>query len=141
MITDDVIQQRVMQTEQWKVAKKVHIYKALKDEVATNKLVNNALNTYKEISFPFNDPLDNPTDVDLVIVPGRSFDKQCGRRGRGRGYYDRYLSLLNVCRYTLFVGIAYDKQIVDQLKLKPWDVSVDLVITQSKVFTEGFDEV
>ena len=67
--------------------------------------------------------------LDCVLVPGLAFDRAGHRLGRGKGYYDRFLSTLpsRVVRY----GLAYDIQMFDQIPTTPMDVKVD------KVFFNG----
>lgn len=36
-----------------------------------------------------------PGDIDLLIVPGLGFDRQCNRLGQGKGYYDRFIERLS----------------------------------------------
>ncbi len=132
---DEVIQSRVLNTNQWKSAGNVHIYRSLTNEVATNILVEDAYyKSHKELFFPHSLPHGNPLDIDIVIVPGKLFDHNCNRKGRGGGYYDKYLALLNVCKMTYTIGLAYDKQMVEVLDVNEWDMSVDIVITQSRTW-------
>ena len=69
--------------------------------------------------------------IDAVIVPGLAFD-DCGRRlGYGGGYYDRLLvSLRPDC---LFIGIAFDEQLLPQIPAEPHDVRVDMIVTPTRV--------
>jgi 5-formyltetrahydrofolate cyclo-ligase len=72
--------------------------------------------------------LVEPSDLDLVVVPGVAFDRQNFRLGRGAGFYDRFLSRLPSTTHT--VGFAYDLQMVDALPgLMPHDRPVSQVIT------------
>lgn len=66
-------------------------------------------------------------DLDLVIVPGLAFDKRGRRLGRGKGYYDRFLSRLPAGAAT--VGLAFDFQILPSIPVVAHDVRVDKVLS------------
>lgn len=66
-------------------------------------------------------------DLDLVIVPGLAFDKKGRRLGRGKGYYDRFLSRLPAGAAT--VGLAFDFQILPSIPVQAHDVRVDKVLS------------
>jgi len=70
-----------------------------------------------------------PEEVELVVVPGVSFDRRGHRIGYGMGYYDSLLKKVNGCK----VGLAYDMQIVEHVPDEPHDVAVDMVVTQSEI--------
>jgi 5-formyltetrahydrofolate cyclo-ligase len=69
--------------------------------------------------------------IDLVLVPGIAFDRQGGRIGHGKGYYDRLL--YNVRPDTCLVGAAFECQMVAAVPMQPHDVFMDLVITEKAV--------
>lgn len=76
-----------------------------------------------------------PTDLDMVLVPLLGFDRQGTRLGAGGGYYDRSFAFLrSVPRPArpLLIGVGYDFQEVDVLPPAPWDVPVDLVVTDAR---------
>jgi 5-formyltetrahydrofolate cyclo-ligase len=73
----------------------------------------------------------DPARVDLIIVPGLAFDESCMRLGRGRGYYDRFLSDPRVRAKTC--GLAYECQVADALPADPHDKPVDLLVTEARV--------
>jgi 5-formyltetrahydrofolate cyclo-ligase len=66
-------------------------------------------------------------EVDLVLVPGMAFDKECYRLGRGRGFYDRWLLALS----GLKLGLGFDHQLIDRVPRETHDVKLDGVITPS----------
>ncbi len=70
----------------------------------------------------------DPAQLDLVMVPGVAFDPHGGRIGHGKGYYDRLLPSLrpDAC----LVGLAFQCQIVPEVPMQPYDVAMDLVITE-----------
>lgn len=68
----------------------------------------------------------NLKSLDLVIVPGLAFDKQGRRLGRGKGYYDRFLS--KIFQHSISIGLAYDFQILPFIPTTEYDVEVHKVI-------------
>ena len=69
------------------------------------------------------------SEIDLIIVPGVAFDRQRNRLGRGKGFYDRLLSTLDVPK----IGICYDFQLKDRIPVEPFDRKMDLVITEKEI--------
>jgi 5-formyltetrahydrofolate cyclo-ligase len=72
-----------------------------------------------------------PCEVDAFVVPGLAFDRNGGRLGYGRGYYDR---LLATAPQAFKIGLAYDCQLVRLVPMAPTDVRVDCVVTESGVY-------
>ena len=68
-------------------------------------------------------------DIDIFLVPGTAFDKEGNRKGRGKGYFDRFLA--DVKGKKPIVGLCYKSQIVEKLKTNSWDIPVDRVISKS----------
>ncbi len=67
--------------------------------------------------------------IDLIIVPGTSFDKHRRRLGRGGGYYDRFLKQY---KSSFKVGVGYDFQIHHEIPHWLKDVCMDRVITPTR---------
>ncbi|MBI5419849.1 MAG: 5-formyltetrahydrofolate cyclo-ligase [Deltaproteobacteria bacterium] len=68
---------------------------------------------------------------DLVVVPGMAFDARGRRLGRGSGYYDRFLVGLDGTVVT--VGLAFSRQLLQEVPVDHWDVPVDVVVTEDGV--------
>ncbi len=69
------------------------------------------------------------SEIDLIIVPGVAFDRQHNRLGRGKGFYDRLLSTLDVPK----IGICYDFQLKDRIPVEPFDRKMDLIVTEKEI--------
>ncbi|MFH1878236.1 MAG: 5-formyltetrahydrofolate cyclo-ligase [Candidatus Omnitrophota bacterium] len=67
-------------------------------------------------------------EIDLIVVPGIAYDKKNMRLGRGKGYYDRFLSNEELL-FSDTIGIAFSFQVVDALPVCPHDRPVSMVIT------------
>ncbi len=65
--------------------------------------------------------------IELVIVPGLAFDRTGRRLGRGKGYYDRFLSSLP--SKTPKIGLAFNFQIVERIPCEPHDFPLTSVIS------------
>ncbi|MBI3993611.1 MAG: 5-formyltetrahydrofolate cyclo-ligase [Candidatus Lambdaproteobacteria bacterium] len=81
-----------------------------------------------------------PGSWSVVLVPGLAFDRRGARIGFGKGYYDLFLSPLRraaqnqgaASRPTL-IGLAYGLQVVPRIAADPWDVPMDLIVTEREV--------
>ena len=63
--------------------------------------------------------------IDLMIIPGVAFDREKRRIGRGRGFYDRLLSV----NQNKKMGICFDCQLVEQVPVEEFDVKMDYVVS------------
>jgi len=73
--------------------------------------------------------LVEPSDIDLILIPGLAFDHDFNRLGRGAGFYDRLIESLPSPRPPL-VGVCFVCQIVDAVPTEPHDHPMDRVITE-----------
>jgi 5-formyltetrahydrofolate cyclo-ligase len=64
---------------------------------------------------------------DVVIAPLLAFDRAMTRLGQGGGYYDRAFA-----RHpdALRIGLAWSVQEYDDLPADPWDLPLDMVMTE-----------
>lgn len=64
--------------------------------------------------------------IDLMVVPAVAFTRRGERLGRGKGFYDCYLSREGFRAYT--VGVCYSHQLLYSLPTEPHDCCVDEVV-------------
>jgi 5-formyltetrahydrofolate cyclo-ligase len=72
-----------------------------------------------------------PAGQGLVVVPGRVFDTEGGRLGRGLGYYDRFLAERR--GRSVVVGTAYECQVAERVPRETHDVRMDLLVTEGRL--------
>lgn len=63
-------------------------------------------------------------EIDFAIIPGIAFDKEGYRLGYGKGYYDRFLDGLPVCK----LGVCKKEFFADSLPHNEFDVRMDDVL-------------
>ena len=68
-----------------------------------------------------------PSEIDVMIVPGVAFTPSGARLGRGKGFYDKYLSHSDFRAYT--IGVCYPCQVVEELPTEEHDKRLDCVIS------------
>jgi 5-formyltetrahydrofolate cyclo-ligase len=78
---------------------------------------------------PIGDIFTDLKSIDLVLVPGRAFDRKLNRIGRGKGYYDRLLPQLSCAK----VGICFDFQLLDHIPIGDWDIKMDMIVAQNEI--------
>jgi len=74
--------------------------------------------------------------LDVVVLPLVGFDPRGHRLGMGAGYYDRALRRRlagSAWRRPRLVGVAYACQQLAEIPASPWDVPLDLVVTERGV--------
>ncbi len=64
--------------------------------------------------------------VDVFLCPGLGFDRNGGRLGRGRGFYDRMLK--HAKPEAVKLGVCFPFQIVDEILMEEHDVRMDGVV-------------
>ena len=81
-------------------------------------------------AFGINEPqggvLVEPCEIDLIVVPGVAFTASGVRMGRGKGFYDKYLTQCDSA--TLKIGVCYREQIVPDIPAEQHDVAMDVVV-------------
>ena len=122
-ICDKILKHKAIES-----ANTVVLFWSMKSEVDTHELTaglvkkKNVILITQSADTP---PVTPPKDA-VIIVPCMAYDKMGYRLGRGKGYYDRYLSEL-ADNYK--IGICFPWQIVEKLPVESHDMRVDEVLT------------
>lgn len=80
--------------------------------------------------------LAQPGKLDLLIVPGLGFDKEGGRLGQGKGYYDRFITKMNTGTKQstnsgpFLIAVGLEPSFVEEegIPTNDYDRSMDMVI-------------
>ena len=95
-----------------------------------NELVLHKFGYYESSSDDFYDE----KILDIVIVPALAFDFSKNRIGFGGGYYDTFLNKVRgKNKNTLFIGVCYDFQMIEEVPIEGHDITLDLVINESEI--------
>lgn len=78
-------------------------------------------------------PSIDPQKIDLILMPGVAFDREGGRVGYGKGFYDNFLRKMN--KKVDKIALAYDFQLLDKVPMDEFDVRIDGVITEQQLYT------
>jgi 5-formyltetrahydrofolate cyclo-ligase len=147
-------------------SKSLMLYSSIKGEVDLRILYNDALRRHKSIFFPtvslrslrinpvqcfvdtvwergpygILEPMYRPNRInikklDLIFIPGVAFDRKSNRLGFGKGFYDKFLK--NMPDNTLKIGVAFDFQIFETIKSDPWDIKMDIIVTEKGFLCRG----
>ena len=84
-----------------------------------------------DFGIPILGPPKTVTEVtpDILIIPGLSFSPDGKRLGRGKGFYDYYLSSFEGIR----IGVCFLEQVRTYIPFEEHDQKVDFLVTDEKV--------
>jgi 5-formyltetrahydrofolate cyclo-ligase len=71
-------------------------------------------------------------ELDLILVPGVAFDREGGRTGHGKGYYDKLLEHAKAT--TPLVALAFECQMFADIPMQDHDIYMDLVVTEKATY-------
>lgn len=80
-------------------------------------------------------PTVDPEELAAVLVPGRVFDRDGFRLGRGGGHYDRLLPRL--APGVPVVGVTVSARMVERLPREPHDVPMTHLATEAGIHSTG----
>ena len=77
-----------------------------------------------------------PSELDCVFVPLVAFDQNCHRIGMGAGFYDRSFAFKHKDKTTrpTMIGLAYEFQRTNEIDVQPWDVALDIIVTEKEIY-------
>jgi 5-formyltetrahydrofolate cyclo-ligase len=152
-----IICERIQTSFEWRDARTVALFLSLPSEPALDGLLEAALSGDKQVVLPrIHDrklawiPVKNagawsrsphfsqleeptgdgslePSQLDLVLVPGLGFGPAGQRLGRGGGYYDR--ALADLPEQTVRLGVCFRFQRIENIPELPHDERVHRVIS------------
>ena len=113
--------------EKWTAAGKRFYLPSIQGEDLIVKRYDGTLKPGDEFGIPepTGEQVTDLSPITLVIVPGRAFDAQGNRMGRGRGFYDRLLPQLP---HAIKAGVCFDCQKLPSVPTDENDIKMDLVI-------------
>lgn len=74
-------------------------------------------------------------NIDLIAVPGLAFDTKGKRIGSGKGYYDKFLTM--VPPHKPLIALAFELQVIDEIVQLNHDISVHKLITEKRIILCG----
>ncbi|SHG29134.1 5-formyltetrahydrofolate cyclo-ligase [Dysgonomonas macrotermitis] len=115
--------------EKWIEEKDFYYPAVVNDNLVFRKVIKDTIYTKSKIGVfePQGEDFTDYRKVDMVIVPGIAFDRKGNRLGRGKGYYDRFLSQIRAPK----VGVCFDFQLLDQIPVAGHDVKMDVIVSEN----------
>lgn len=74
-------------------------------------------------------------ELDFILVPGRAFDREGNRLGRGAGFYDRFMACGGF--RAVRCGIAFACQVLPEVPCGDHDLPVEILVTEDGIMRPG----
>lgn len=155
---------RIMRTRTYKKAKHIGLYFAQHGEINLEPLIRQAFKAGKEVYVPVILPkftmrfarfttrarltknrygIPEPaikqfvpiSKLELILCPLVAFDTKGRRIGMGGGFYDRTLAQLKCKKRTAVWGVAHELQRCTSITAAPWDVSMQKIATEKRIYS------
>ena len=84
-----------------------------------------------KIDWPLFEPPAFASEKTLMVAPGLAFDKNKGRLGRGKGFYDRYIKRYEKMLTT--AAVCFSEQVVENVPVDNHDTPVSCLITENGI--------
>ena len=157
--SNDGIFRKLATLDEFIRARSIMLYYSVEREPSTHKIAQAALDMGKIVAFPYcylggkmearaiksldelvpamlkipapskSSAVIGPEEIDLIIVPALTYDRDGFRLGYGGGYYDRYLCDI----FSFTVGIARERLLKIELPREEHDVAVHCLVTEDKI--------
>jgi 5-formyltetrahydrofolate cyclo-ligase len=125
VLTQDIMQEAISQGIH------IHLPKVVEDDLIFRKI--NDFSSLEKGNFDIMEPKDDcpvSEKLDVVLVPTVGISRQGIRLGYGYGYYDRFLSKIDVPT----IALTFAKQVVKTIPSSENDVRIDWVVTEDEFF-------
>jgi 5-formyltetrahydrofolate cyclo-ligase len=127
------VKTRALMEAAWAAGKRIALPRVVHDELELCLVDSQTSLVQGAFSVP-EPPADaepiGPDEVKFALIPALAVDPRGHRIGYGGGYYDRLLPrLARACS----CAVVYDFQLISEVPNLPFDVPVDLVVTDDRV--------
>lgn len=85
-----------------------------------------------KIQEPITEKITSFENIDIVIIPAVAADKNGYRIGYGKGYYDRFLSILP--QKIIKIILVYDELLSNNIFPDGFDIKADIIVTDKAVY-------
>lgn len=119
--------------------KHICLYESMNDEVETREYIETLRKKWYKVYTPQiiwetemiiidEDYEHYEKEIDVFIIPGRAFSLDGKRLGRGKWYYDRFLSQ-KIYKKSRKIWICYDFQIYEDIPTEKHDIIMNKIFT------------
>lgn len=122
--------------QSWAMGKRVVVPRCVENSRKMQFYYIDSFDQLKSQSFGVLEPIPEQCELfeddrdSICIVPALAYDKRGFRLGYGAGYYDRFLSHYHGAK----IGIVYTKNLKKRLYSGRYDVPVDLIVTEKRLW-------